>query len=233
MNKRKLRRFFLSFKELFVIFSAIIFLANFVLFSANPQKNRNSVSVPEAYTSQKSGIFLNEYVPVPTLSSLVKADSNKKVLGAASPSNKHISIDLTNQRLYAYEKDKLVYNFRMSSGKWDKTPTGDFKIWTKYKSTLLSGGNKTLKTYYYLPDVPYAIYFYNKDNPESSGLTLHGTYWHENFGHPMSNGSIDLKTEDAEKLFYWTDPVPGDKNETKAIDEQSTPIAIYGKAPNE
>ena len=47
---------------------------------------------------------------------------------------------------------------------------------------------------YYLPDVPYVMYFY-----ESYGL--HGTYWHHNFGTPMSHGCINFTIADAGWLF--------------------------------
>ena len=47
---------------------------------------------------------------------------------------------------------------------------------------------------YYLPNVPYVMYFY-----ESYGL--HGTYWHHNFGTPMSHGCINFTIADAEWLF--------------------------------
>lgn len=49
---------------------------------------------------------------------------------------------------------------------------------------------------YYLPDVPYVMYFYR-------GYGLHGTYWHNNFGVPMSHGCVNLRTEDAAWLFDW------------------------------
>jgi lipoprotein-anchoring transpeptidase ErfK/SrfK len=47
---------------------------------------------------------------------------------------------------------------------------------------------------YYLPDVPYVMYFY-----ESYGL--HGTYWHNNFGTPMSHGCINFTIDDAGWLY--------------------------------
>lgn len=53
---------------------------------------------------------------------------------------------------------------------------------------------------YYLPDVPYTMYFYG-------GYGLHGTYWHSNFGQPMSHGCVNLKTEEAKQLFEWAGPV--------------------------
>jgi lipoprotein-anchoring transpeptidase ErfK/SrfK len=49
---------------------------------------------------------------------------------------------------------------------------------------------------YYLPAVPYVMYFY-----EDYGL--HGTYWHNNFGTPMSHGCVNFRTEDAQWLFNW------------------------------
>jgi len=50
---------------------------------------------------------------------------------------------------------------------------------------------------YYLSDVPYIMYFYD-------GYGLHGTYWHSNFGTPMSHGCVNLRTEDAGWLYDFT-----------------------------
>ena len=40
--------------------------------------------------------------------------------------------------------------------------------------------------YYNVPDVPCVMYFTN------GGHALHGTYWHSNFGTPMSHGCVNL-----------------------------------------
>ncbi len=64
----------------------------------------------------------------------------------------------------------------------------------------MSGGSQALGTYYYLPNVPYIMYF-NRD------FGIHGAYWHNNFGAPMSHGCVNLAIPDAEKLFYWASPV--------------------------
>lgn len=118
-----------------------------------------------------------------------------------------IEIDLSEQKLRAWEGNRLVYEFLVSTGKWAPTPTGDFRIWIKLRSTKMSGGRPGTGTYYYLPNVPYTQYFYN-------GYGLHGTYWHNNFGHPMSHGCVNLATPDAEKLFYWTSPPLGENRWT-------------------
>ena len=102
-----------------------------------------------------------------------------------------IDVDLTNQMLYAYEGDVIVNSFIVSTGTWmTPTVTGEYKIYVKYRSGSMSGPG------YYLPDVPYIMYFYK-------GYGLHGTYWHNNFGTPMSHGCVNLRTEEAGWLFNW------------------------------
>lgn len=102
-----------------------------------------------------------------------------------------IDVDLTKQQVYAYEGTELVNTFIVSTGTWlHPTVTGSYYIYVKYESAPMWGPD------YYLPGVPYIMYFYE-------GYGLHGTYWHNNFGTPMSHGCINLKTEDAEWLFYW------------------------------
>ena len=157
---------------------------------------------------------------------------DRKILGTNNE-DKRIEIDLTNQKLYAFEGDIKVLDVLVSTGKWGKTPTGEFRIWTKLKSTKMSGGSKELHTYYYLPNVPFTMYFYNSEIPATRGYGIHGTYWHSNFGHPMSHGCINMKTEEAEKLFYWANPEIGNKSSVRATaDNPGTKIVIYGTAPN-
>lgn len=104
-----------------------------------------------------------------------------------------IDIDLSEQRTYAYEGSELVNSFIVSTGTWQyPTVTGTYRIYVKYRAADMSGPG------YYLPSVPYVMYFYK-------GYGLHGTYWHNNFGTPMSHGCVNLRTEDAGWLFEWAD----------------------------
>lgn len=156
------------------------------------------------------------------------------VLGTnKSRDNKRIEVDLTNQKLYAYEGNDKVYEFKISSGKWGATPTGEFRIWTKLKYTLMTGGSKERNTYYYLPNVPYTMYFYGPNADKALGFGIHGTYWHDNFGHPMSHGCINMKTEEVEQLFYWAEPeIDKDTHRIDATkDNQGTRVIIYGDTP--
>lgn len=137
----------------------------------------------------------------------------EKVMGVSS-ADKWIEIDLSEQKLVAWDGGSKYLETPISSGKaWTPTPTGEYNIWAKMKYTKMSGGVKGTSSYYYLPNVPYTMFFYK-------GYGLHGTYWHNNFGHPMSHGCVNLPTPIAEKLFYWTEPqLPAGKSSVLASRE--------------
>lgn len=159
--------------------------------------------------------------------------TSTQVLGVTDEP-KHIEVDLTNQRLYAFEGTTKVYDFLVSTGKWGRTPTGEFRIWGKYRFTKMSGGSKALHTYYYLPNVPYVMFFSNNEVAASRGYSLHGTYWHSNFGHPMSHGCVNMKTEEAALIYNWSSPNVGSDKSSKATKEDpGTLIVIYGTAPSD
>lgn len=155
------------------------------------------------------------------------------VLGEATLRGKRIEVDLTNQRLYAYEGDKKVFDFVISTGKpWWATPTGEFRPWIKLRYTRMRGGSRALGTYYDLPNVPFVMFFSNDKIPGWKGYAIHGTYWHNNFGHPMSHGCVNLKTPDAEKLYYWAAPgLEGHQSIKVTNHNPGTRIIIYGKTP--
>lgn len=114
---------------------------------------------------------------------------------------KKIVVDLSDQVLYAYEGEVLVFSVPVSTG-LARYPTlvGEFRIYVKILKYKMEGGSKEEGTYYYLENVPHIQYFWGH-------YGLHGAYWHNNFGHPMSRGCVNLSLPDAEWLFDWTDPV--------------------------
>lgn len=150
------------------------------------------------------------------------------VLGSNSNKDKRIEVNLTEQKLYAFEGSKQKMKFDVSTGKWAETPVGEYRIWAKLKYTLMAGGSKEDNTYYYLPNVPYTMYFYQ-------GYGIHGAYWHDNFGHPMSHGCVNMRISDAEKLFYWANPsVPDNSNSVNSSEgNEGTKVIVYGQTPRE
>lgn len=104
---------------------------------------------------------------------------------------KWIEIDLSKQRLAARVGDRIVKTMVISSGKArTPTPKGTFRIYAKYRKIRMRGPG------YNLPNVPHTMFF-------RGGYAIHGTYWHTNFGRPMSHGCINLKKKDAKWLYKW------------------------------
>ena len=102
-----------------------------------------------------------------------------------------IDINLSQQMVYAYEGDQLVNSFVASTGTWEyPTVTGQYNVYVKYPYTDMSGAD------YYLADVPNTMYFYK-------GYAIHGTYWHSNFGTPMSHGCVNLSIPDSAWVFEF------------------------------
>lgn len=165
--------------------------------------------------------------------SLANLRITQQVLGHSSL-KRHIEVDLTNQKVYAMEGGQKVYEFPVSTGKWAATPTGEFTIWAKVKSQKMSGGVPGTGTYYYLPNVPWVMFFGNNEVANSRGFSLHGTYWHNNFGYPMSHGCVNMRIDDAGILFSWADPVVTNEkawSTNATADNPGTKIIIYGEAP--
>ena len=133
--------------------------------------------------------------PTPTATDKSTTKNKRKASNqppqGVSGGEKWIDVDLSEQRVYAYEGNTVVNSFLVSTGTW-RTPTvtGKFRIYVKYRFADMRG------TGYYLQDVPYVMYFFK-------GYGLHGTYWHNNFGTPMSHGCVNLRTNEAGWLFNW------------------------------
>jgi lipoprotein-anchoring transpeptidase ErfK/SrfK len=102
-----------------------------------------------------------------------------------------IDVDVTTQEVTAYVGATEVRRFLVSTGtRAHPTVLGQFRIYARYTAAPMSGPG------YYLPGVPFTMYYYK-------GYALHGTYWHDNFGTPMSHGCVNLRTPDAEWLYNF------------------------------
>lgn len=208
---------------------AVILLSLFFVYHTRQSLH---YEIQEDYDPSASAAIFNSSPISPPLP-LAVVPQTLKVLGDSNVSKK-IYVDLTNQMLYAYEDDRLIYSFLVSTGKWGRTPTGVFSIWGKFRYTKMSGGSQALHTYYYLPNVPYVMFFSNDQVAASKGFSIHGTYWHSNFGHPMSHGCVNMKTSEAALIYEWSEPqLPQGKNNVRSSSENpGTEIIIYGVTPS-
>jgi lipoprotein-anchoring transpeptidase ErfK/SrfK len=113
----------------------------------------------------------------------------------AQTAGKWIEIDLSSQSLIAWSGRTKVYSTRVSTGT-SRYPTvqGFFRIQTKIRSQRMRGG--TGRDRYDLPNVPHVMYFYRD-------YAIHGAYWHNNFGRPMSHGCVNLPLGAARWMYNW------------------------------
>lgn len=104
---------------------------------------------------------------------------------------REIVVDLSTQMTYAYEDGILLFSALVSTG-LPATPTvqGEYAIWHKTQAQTMSGPG------YHLPNVQWVMYFYQ-------GYGFHGTYWHNNFGNPMSHGCVNMTNADAQWLYQF------------------------------
>lgn len=175
---------------------------------------------------QTMSVKANPGLPMPPLRkafmgapvSLHDEDGDLKYLSATE---QWIDVDLSEQKVIAFEGLRPVRSFIISSGV-PRTPTvtGTFRIRTKVRSQTMSGGSVAEGDYYYLPNVEWVQYFYR-------GYAFHGAYWHDNFGEPMSHGCINMRNEEAQWLFEWAGPAWNGDTWMQIDEDQGVLVVIH------
>ncbi len=120
----------------------------------------------------------------------------------SSTSTKRIVVDISEQKLYAYESGQVFKEVLVSTGRMmASTPIGTFSIFKKTPSRYMQGPLPELldQQVYDLPGVPWNLYF------TGDGSVIHGTYWHDNFGTKYSHGCVNTPAEDAKELYDWAE----------------------------
>lgn len=175
--------------------------------------------------NKKTGYWHGEKINIPPY---IFDLEDKKVLSVVPREDRWVEVDLSDQKLYAWENGKLFLESLVSTGlPWFPTPEGEYTIWLKSRAVTMEGGEG--KYYYNLPNVPYVMFFQNADLPKSLGYGLHGTYWHNDFGKVHSHGCVNLPTSIAKELYYWTYPMlSNNQKSVYATDENpGTRIVIH------
>ena len=150
---------------------------------------------------------------------------------APGAADKRIEINLTEQRLTAYEGEEVVLSARVSTGavfgsadgesRDFRTPAGNYRVLRKRASRHMEGGTPGID-YFDLPGIPWVTYFTWR------GIALHGTYWHNDYGRQRSHGCVNLTPEHARWLYLWTDPpVPASEEVLVVPAASGTPIRVF------
>jgi LysM repeat protein len=145
---------------------------------ANGIANPNHIYVGQRLTIGSGGAVSSAPQPAPSQ--------------PAASSGRWIDINLSTQTLTAYEGSTPVFSTLISSGSTFVTPTGTYSILYHVRSQRMTGPG------YDLPNVPWVMYFTHR------GHAIHGAYWHNNFGQPMSHGCINMRPSEAEWLYSFT-----------------------------
>jgi lipoprotein-anchoring transpeptidase ErfK/SrfK len=149
--------------------------------------------IPPTPTARPSPTASPTRRPAPTATPRPRPTASPSPMPGPPFPGRWILVDLSDQELIAYEGEAPILRTKVSTGR-ARTPTvvGVFRIYLKLRSQTMRGPD------YYLPNVPYVMYFHQ-------GYALHGTYWHNRFGQPMSHGCVNLPTPIAEQLYQWAD----------------------------
>ena len=127
-----------------------------------------------------------------------------------APGIKRVEVSIGKQLLKAYQGNELVMQTPVSTGLAPNfTERGRFHVWLKFftedmfgttaadGSVTGVGPGATGGASYVVNDVPHVMYV-NTDLE-----AMHGAYWHNNFGQPMSHGCINLPLDVAAWMFGW------------------------------
>jgi L,D-transpeptidase catalytic domain len=113
--------------------------------------------------------------------------------------DKRVEVNLKKQTITAFENGNAVKSHLVCSGYGAfGTPRGKHKVLFKTPTSRMIGGSGT--SYYDLPGVPFCTFF------TWSGIAIHGTYWHNDYGRPRSHGCVNVPSDVAMWFWRWTMP---------------------------
>lgn len=132
---------------------------------------------------------------------------------------KWISVDLQEQIVSAFVGTTRIYVALASTGKTGNTEAGKFRVkWKRRLQTMnLYGGHLRFD------DVQWVMYYIPR-----RGFAIH-TAWHQNFGHPVSHGCVNLPLNDARWFYEWSTPTsaPFESENFHTDFEKGTRVIIF------
>lgn len=154
---------------------------------------------------------------------LIPAEELSPLSPELPPDAKRLEVRTEEQVLIAYEWDRPVFMARASTGARfidgpHYTPPGRHMTFSKRPSRHMAAGNLA-ENGYDLPGVPWVSYF------TEDGVSIHGTFWHNDFGRPRSHGCVNLSPQAAKWVYRWTLPtVPA--QEQKVYQKKGTVLDV-------
>lgn len=139
---------------------------------------------------------VSQYVPEKVLTHKVQIDP--RVIQKVKDAEIWIEVSLDEQMLYVYQGMEVRYAYRVSTGrpggprlKSMATRKGVYRIRPMNKTYPMWGRSDGG---WRVPDVPYVMWFHHE-------LAIHGAYWHNSFGTPVSHGCVNMAEMDAAEVY--------------------------------
>ena len=219
-SKGSLMELTVPYSQSFLIKNGNVWEASFILYYGSTHWVFDIIQGPDGqsyYKIHDKLLTVSYYVSAEHLR-LVEASELSAIHPEISPQEKHIEISIDFQALRAFEGNNLINEFNVSTGLPNTsinpnviptdTPKGNHIIQTKRPSVHMGDGTlRSDEEAYELPGVPWVSYF-----EPTTGVAIHGAYWHNNFGVTMSHGCVNMKPEDAKWIYRWTTPSSDDSN---------------------
>lgn len=134
---------------------------------------------------------------------------------------KLLHVDLATQMVTAFEGQNMVLSVRCSSGdRGTETPKGEWFTYHKGPSIHMTNFGDAVANIYSLPGVPWVSFF------TGSGHAFHGTYWHNDYGRPRSNGCVNLPSSISKWVYRWTSPVVPANEDYLQLPGQGTRVIV-------
>lgn len=134
---------------------------------------------------------------------------------------KLIHVHLETQMVTAFEGEKVALSARCASGqRGTDTPKGQWRTYHKGPSIHMTNFGDAVENIYNLPGVPWVSFF------TGAGHAFHGTYWHNDYGRPRSNGCVNLPSSVSKWLYRWTNPVVPPHVDYLHLPDQGTRVVI-------
>jgi len=115
--------------------------------------------------------------------------------------SKYILVDISEQHMYVYENDALVYSFIASTGMGNSTRVGTFSVLNKIPNAYGATWNIWMPNWL-------GIYWSGSLQNGIHALPIlpnGATLWAGYLGTPISYGCVVLDTYDAQELYDWVD----------------------------
>ena len=185
-------------------FSSVAKLRNGILLKVADKVEKNGrtwykISYDE-HLRYPEKVYTDQYVASDFVQ-LLKLEGAQELTIKTATTPKYIIVSRDEQKLYAYDGDTLFMKTEISTGlATTPTPRGTFTVYKKTPSRYMQGPIPGISEQEFdLPGVPWDLYF------TEDGAVIHGAYWHNDFGKVHSNGCVNMRPEEAEKLYSWAE----------------------------